>query len=107
MREWILEKTIHNSVFLSFNDLAEGNRNINDYKILIDRFSNIYLTDVPIFTSRNLDSCRRFMSFIDILYDQNKSLWMEAHQFPTDLYQDQNNSLPFNRTSSRLAELLS
>jgi cell division protein ZapE len=107
MRYWRLDRTLCNAAFISFHDLAEEYKYASDYECLVRRFPNIFLTHVPVFDASNRDACRRFMAFIDILYDQKCALWMEADAPFADLYQDPAVLLPFDRTTSRLIELLS
>lgn len=107
MRSWVLKETLVNAVYISFDELAcLHNHSAEDYEQLIKKFPTIFLYDVPIFDETNRDACRRFMAFIDILYDQKGTLFMEAEMMPDQLYQDERYPLPFERTFSRLIDLL-
>ena len=105
-REWILAKTVPSLVFIDFSLLAECDHAFDDYRTLVQAFPIIFVTDVPIFDQTNRDACRRFMAFIDIVYDNGAELYMSAHASPAELYQDPGNTLPFGRTASRLGEMM-
>ena len=105
-RVWILTKTLPSAVFIDFESLAVHDRAFADYHALTQAFSVIFITDVPIFNQTNRDACRRFMAFVDILYDNKVTVYMSAAAAPSKLYQDPGGKLPFERTASRLAEIL-
>ncbi len=105
-RHWQLIQTIGAAVFVDFQSLAEENHAASDYKTLVETFPVVLVHNVPIFTHENRDACRRFMAFIDILYDQKGTLFMESAAMPDHLYQDIDKKLPFERTASRLNQLL-
>lgn len=105
-RNWILKKTLKCAVLISFDELATGNRAFDDYRRLVQMFRVIFVTNVPIFNDKNRDACRRFMAFIDIIYAEGCQFYMSAEAEISKLYQDKANFLPFERSSSRLAELL-
>ena len=105
-RTWELDKTHHSGVFIDFSLLAEAAYAFDDYRKLVKAFPSIFVTDVPIFDSTNRDACRRFMAFVDIVYDSGAELCMSAYASPHELYQDPDNKLPFARTASRLGEML-
>jgi predicted ATPase len=101
-----LKKTLANAAMITFEELAEENHCSDDYSALIKKFPNIFITNVPIFTTNNMESCRRFIAFIDIAYDQGAKIFIESHTDPESLYQDPLKRLPFERTQSRLKEML-
>jgi cell division protein ZapE len=105
-RTWLLHKTLGPAVFIDFQTLAFDDRAFDDYRTLVQTFPVVFLTDVPIFDHTNRDACRRFMAFIDILYDGGAELYLSAATLPADLYQDKSARLPFARTASRLAEII-
>jgi cell division protein ZapE len=105
-RTWMLNKTHCSAVFIDFSSLAETACAFDDYRKLVQTFPTVFVTDVPIFNSTNRDACRRFMAFIDIVYDCGATLYMSAFAAPHELYQDSENKLPFARTASRLGEML-
>ena len=105
-RTWELAKTNSLAVFIDFASLGETACAFDDYRKLVKAFSTVFVTDVPVFDSTNRDACRRFMAFIDIVYDSGAELYMSAFAAPHALHQDPDNKLPFARTASRLGEML-
>ncbi|MES2253191.1 MAG: cell division protein ZapE [Pseudomonadota bacterium] len=105
-RTWALSTTHPSAVFIDFPSLAETTCAFDDYRALAQTFPTVFVADVPIFNHTNRDACRRFMAFIDIVYDCGTELYMSAQAVPDMLYQDAGNKLPFARTASRLAEIL-
>ncbi|MDP3372234.1 MAG: cell division protein ZapE [Candidatus Paracaedibacteraceae bacterium] len=105
-REWTLKNTLKDAALIDFQELAIGNRAFDDYRVLVQTFNHLFITNVPIFNEKNRDACRRFMAFIDIVYAQNCHLYISSDVRITELYQDATNQLPFERTISRLTELL-
>ena len=81
-------------------------RHVGKTSINIARaFSLIFVDSVPLFTDSESDQCRRFISLIDMLYDQQRSVVILA-QFPiNELCQIKKFSKEFERTSSRLYEM--
>jgi len=129
-RTWVLSATHSSAAFIDFSALAETTCAFDDYRTLVQTFSTIFVTDVPIFNETNRDPCRRFMAFIDIAYECGAELYISAHAAPDALYQDPENKpwgtlgkdqdkkqegnsvidsgqkLHFARTASRLTEIL-
>lgn len=105
-RTWTLNQTHQFAVFIDFASLAECDHAFDDYRKLVKAFPTIFVTDVPTFNRTNRDACRRFMAFIDIVYDSGVELYMSAFASPHELYQDPESKLPFARTASRLGDML-
>lgn len=105
-RQWQLAQTCGSAAFFNFSEIAEDERAFDDYRKLIKTFPTIFLTNVPIFDRTNKDACRRFMALIDIAYDCSAALFISAFATPHELYQDPDHTLPFERTASRLGEIL-
>ncbi len=105
-RQWTLKSTLPSAVFIDFDELALDDHAFDDYRRLVETFAHIFVINVPVFDEKNQDACRRFMSFVDILYDEGAKLYMTAFTHPSQIYQDKRAKLPFERTLSRLNELL-
>lgn len=106
MRIWKLENTLSQTVLIDFFDLAHDLHSAHDYMILIEKFPIVFLLNVPFFNNSNAEECRRFISFIDVLYDKQGVLYMESHSPIETIFQDGLSNIPFARTQSRLMELL-
>jgi len=93
------------AVWFDFAELCEGARSQRDYLALAERFSVVFLSDVPQLGLTRADSARRFTWLVDILYDHRVKLLVSAAAPPDALYVSGVNSHEFLRTASRLTEM--
>ena len=89
----------------SFNQVCNANLGHEDYKNIAKNFSLIFLENVPDFIEENKDSCRRFISFIDMLYENNCSIVILASKPIAKLNNINSLLKEFERTTSRLYEM--
>ena len=94
-------------VWFGFAELCDGPRSQNDYIELARIFHAVLVSDVPIFTTRNEDAARRFISLVDEFYDHNVKLILSAAAPIVELYQGERLEFEFQRTASRLLEMQS
>ena len=93
--------------WFSFEVLCAGPRSTADY-IEIARINHtILISDVPVMGLDDSDSARRFINFVDEIYDRNVNLILCAAAEPEALYHGQRLAKPFLRTVSRLREMRS
>ena len=92
-------------VWLEFDTLCNTARAAADYIFLADNFQHILLGNVSSMGDGKNDVARRFMHFVDILYDKHRCLIMSADAEPGDLYTGTDLATPFLRTASRLNEM--
>ena len=99
------------AIWFSFVGLCQGARSHLDYLRLAERFSTIFLSDVPQLTTTKLaEASRRFTWLVDILYDRKVVLVMSAAVPLRELYGELGNSAMHDerhRTISRLKEMQS
>lgn len=94
-------------VWLEFETICNTARAAADYVFLADNFQHILLANIyPMDDGKN-DMARRFMHFVDILYDKHCCLIVSADTEPADLYSGEDLAAPFQRTTSRLNEMRS
>ena len=99
------EKCTSNIAYCTFKELCEANLAHEDYGNIARAFSLIFVDSIPQFTDSESDQCRRFISLIDMLYDERRSVVILA-QFPINqLCQINKLSKEFERTASRLYEM--
>ena len=99
------EKCTSNIAYCTFKELCEANLAHEDYGNIARAFSLIFVDSIPQFTDSESDQCRRFISLIDMLYDEQRSVVILA-QFPINqLCQINKLSKEFERTASRLYEM--
>ncbi len=99
------EKCSSNVVICNFKDLCEANLGHADYINVAKEFSLIFINNVPKFSESNSDQCRRFISLVDMLYDQKCSLVLLAASPINELCTIKSLHKEFKRTSSRLYEM--
>jgi len=99
------EKCTSNIVFISFDDLCNKNLAHEDYHNIAKTFKLLFINKVPLFTNSLSDQCRRFISLIDMLYDQQCSVVILAEKSVNKLCEVKNLQKEFNRTVSRLYEM--
>lgn len=98
----------HECIWFCFADLCETAQHASDYRDLVQRYTLIVITDVPVLQKD--DAVRRFITLIDILYDnQVACLLFTADACPDwqALYQHTGLKRVFMRTASRLQEMQS
>jgi len=67
----------------------------------------VLVSGVPIFTTRQEDQARRFISLVDEFYDHSVKLIVSAAAPVELLYQGERLTFEFERTRSRLLEMRS
>ena len=74
-------------------------------KILHHDLAYLFIENIPEFTDELADQCRRFISLIDMLYEQNCSTVLLAATPITSLCRINKLVKEFERTASRLYEM--
>ena len=104
-RDIRFEKCTANIVYCLFKELCATNLAHEDYHNIANAFKLIFISNIPIFKDNISDQCRRFISLIDMLYDQQCSVVLLAEQPVNKLCQIKSLSKEFERTASRLYEM--
>jgi cell division protein ZapE len=94
-------------IWFEFSDLCEGPRSQVDYIELARCYHTILVSNVPTFDERDANAARRFIALVDELYDRNVKLIVSAAAGAVELYRGGRLALEFQRTASRLIEMLS
>lgn len=89
-RKFILPKVCidRSSCWIDFKTLCEDDRGASDYRALTSNFDNIFLDGVPGFNILNHDIARRFITFIDEVYDAKCILTWTAMYDPHELFRN-------------------
>jgi len=90
-----------------FADLCEQPLGASDYLALARAYHMIFVDGVPVMTPDRRNHARRFISFIDTLYDRRTGVVMSAEAEPDALYPSGDGADHFERTASRLMEMRS
>ena len=94
-----------NVAYCTFEFICDTNLAHEDYARIAKEFKLIFIENVPKMTSEYSDQCRRFISLIDMLYNNNCSVVLLAENPISSLCQINNLSKEFERTASRLYEM--
>jgi len=73
--------------YVTFQDMCDNNRGAADYSALAKHMDTIYLQGVPVLSVLVHDKARRFITFIDEVYDAGKRLVWTSDQEPQELFQ--------------------
>lgn len=94
-------------VWFDFQTLCKTKRSSMDYLELCDRFSTWFISGIHVMGEYDDDVANRFIQLIDALYDHKVRLFASARVPLAQLYQGRRLAFPFQRTASRLSEMLS
>ncbi len=89
----------------SFADLCEKPLGARDYLAIAKAFHTVLIDGIPTLGREKRNEARRFMTLIDVLYDQRIRLVASAAAEPAALYPAGDSAEAFERTASRLMEM--
>jgi cell division protein ZapE len=95
----------HSVARFSFSDLCEKALGPTDYLAIAAQFDTVIMSNIPQMNEEKKDAARRFVTFIDALYEHRTVLICSAAVPPQDLYQGKEGGFEFHRTVSRLIEM--
>ena len=104
-REINFTKCSANVAYCSFDFICNTNLAHEDYASIAKEFNLIFIEKVPKMTNDFSDQCRRFISLIDMLYENKCSVVILAENPISSLCQITKLSKEFERTASRLYEM--
>ena len=104
-REIVFDECTSNILMTDFKKICEENFSHQDYINIAKKFNLIFLNNVPELNEQKKDSCRRFISLIDMLYENKCSVVILASKPITSLNSIKSLSEEFKRTASRLYEM--
>tara|TARA_Y100000591_G_scaffold213158_1_gene184975 strand:+ start:505 stop:1545 length:1041 start_codon:yes stop_codon:yes gene_type:complete len=104
-RKIVFDKCSSNILMTDFEKLCEDNFSHQDYINISKNFNIIFLNNVPQLDDQKKDSCRRFISLIDMLYEHKCSVVILAARPISTLNSIQSLNEEFKRTASRLYEM--
>ncbi len=94
-----------NVAYCTFDFICNTHLAHEDYANIAKEFKLIFIEKVPKMTKDLSDQCRRFISLIDMLYENKCSVVILAENPISSLCQITNLSKEFKRTASRLYEM--
>jgi cell division protein ZapE len=91
----------------SFDELCARPLGAADYLALTEHFHTLVIDDIPRMGAEARNEASRFVTLIDILYENRVNLICSADAAPGDLYPHGDGTFEFQRTVSRLMEMQS
>ena len=71
----------------SFDDLCRQARGAADYLIVGDQFHTVFMEDIPTLTMNDINLVRRFILFVDSMYECQVKLIIHAATGPNEIFQ--------------------
>ena len=93
-------------IWFTFSELCEKPRGASDYLEITKRYKVILIHNVPKMGYDRRNEIRRFIALIDTLYDQECQIAVTAETDYDRLYFGKDHAFEFERTKSRLQEML-
>lgn len=104
--ELIIQRAAKGVAFCKFAELCGKNYGAADYLAIAEKFHTLILSGIPQFTIDRRDESKRFITLIDVLYDNHIKLICSAAVVPQRLCPPGGpNADEFARTVSRLQEM--
>lgn len=106
-REIVLP-AFHNGVAMAtFRDLCGQPLGPGDYLVIAQAIRVLILKDIPRLNREGANEAKRFVTLIDALYEAKVRLIASAAAEPEQLYEEGTGAFEFERTASRLREMMS
>ena len=107
-RQLMLQRTAGQVLWADFQELCLANLGASDYLEIAQNFRYVLLLNVPQFSDIRQPSLHRFVTLVDVLYDNQCYLICTAEVEIPDLYPNKDGQyMGFGRTISRLQEMRS
>lgn len=106
-REVYVPKAARGVAVFSFKRLCAAALGAADYLAIARRYHTIIMVGIPKLGPHNRNEAKRFVTFIDALYENGVKFLCSAAVEPLDLYTEGDGAFEFERTVSRLMEMQS
>ena len=93
--------------YFTFEEICKQPLASADFVAITDHFDIIFVENIPQMQPEDRNEARRFVIFIDCMYERKKILICSAEADPYNLYCQGKGSFEFERTISRLIEMQS
>lgn len=105
-REIIVKQSCREVAWFEFSNLCEQAYAAADYLELTAFFKVFFIANIPQMTKENRNEAKRFVTLVDVLYEARILLCCTADAIPEELYITGDGSFEFERTASRLREMM-
>jgi len=105
-RDVVLPRFHNGVVRARFFDLCGTALGAADYLAICDVARVLVLDDIPLLSRSNFNEAKRFVTLIDTLYEAHVRLICTAAALPEMLYVEGDGAFEFERTASRLREMM-
>lgn len=92
-------------IWFDFDEICRTNRSAYDYIEIAERFHTVMVSNIPVLNEKDDAAAKRFVHFIDAIYDHNVKFLATAMAEAKDLYHGRRMTFAFDRTISRLTEM--
>jgi len=92
-------------IWFAFEEICKTNRSAYDYIEIAERFHTVMISNIPVLNEQDDAAAKRFVHFIDAIYDHNVKFLATAYAEPKALYHGRRMVFAFDRTISRLTEM--
>lgn len=99
-------KFAQRTLWCDFKALCQQARNAADYIEIAKQIDTLIIGNIPQMSADNDNEARRFITLIDVLYEQDVKIIAQAACHYKIIYQGKKLSFEFERAASRLSELL-
>lgn len=106
-RQLLVPRAAKTTAMFDFADLCDAPLAASDYLHLAKMFDTIFITNIPQLGEEDHNQALRFITLIDVLYENKTKLVCTAAVRPEKLYQTGTHAFEFERTVSRLIEMQS
>lgn len=96
-----------NAIWFSFKEICATPRSKDDYIKISKNYTIVVIINIPLFKDNNTSSLRRFITFIDELYEKKTKLILLTEEVINKLHNTEQLNFEFKRTLSRLTEMQS
>jgi cell division protein ZapE len=108
-RDLVIPRAAQGVAWLSFDELCDRPLGASDYLEIAEKFHTVLIEDVPAMDQETRNQAKRFITLIDVFYDNGVKTVISAETPADRLYRGVNGAeaFEFNRTVSRLNEMRS
>ena len=92
-------------IWFDYSEICESARSAHDYIEIAQIYTSVVVSNIPVMNEGYDSAAKRFIHFIDALYDHNVKFICSAEAEPDKLYVGKRLAFAFDRTISRLTEM--